>query len=191
MIKKNSMGFIFLGLALIFFTPYVQGASGWDDHSTHLFYFQFLNVFVLFGTLVYFLKNAARDFFKVRAEEYHSEALKAQMLLKQAQDQLNELQSNLTRVETTWSESLSRAEAEAVEMRSRLSKQAEDQAFRMVEDAKKAMLVEQTSLSQKRVEDLIVSVREQVEQKLQTDLSPQDHESLQKNFNHSLESYSL
>jgi F0F1-type ATP synthase membrane subunit b/b' len=166
-------------------------SSGWDDHATHMLYFQLLNVTILFGALIYFLKDSAIEHFKKRAQDYHAEALRAQQLLKEAQWKLADLQSSLTKVETTWAESLSRAQAEAADLRNRLNQQSDQSTQRMIEDARRAIQVEQNNQYQKFISDLIKTATIQVEQKLKTQLSDEDHKRLQKSFNKSVEGANL
>jgi len=163
-----------------------QAASGWDDHATTTMYFQILNITVLFGALIYFLKDSAREHFKTRALSYHAEAIKAQNMLKEAQNKLDQLQSELTKIETTWATSLSRAHADAVELRNQLNQQAQEATKRMILDAQRAIQAEQNGQYRGFIADLIKIATVQVEQRLKTQLSEEDHKRLQKNFGKSV-----
>jgi F-type H+-transporting ATPase subunit b len=184
--------FASLWVAIVAVTPnLVFAASGWDEHATHMFYFQILNVAILFGALIYFLRDSTIAYFRRRAQAYHEEVLRARKSLKEAQSKLDELQSALTKVETTWAESLSRAQAEASELRNRLNQQSDQSTQRMIEDAKRAIQIEQNSRYQEFVAELIKAATGQVEQKLKTQLSDEDHKRLQKGFSKSLEGANL
>ena len=180
-----------IAVAILIMGQSTQAASGWDEHATHLLYFQTLNVVILVGAIIYFLRGSVKEFFKSRAESYHAEALKAQAALKEAQAQLSELQANLTKVETTWAESLSRAQAEAVELKNRLNKQTQDLNLRLIEEAKKSLQIETNARNQKLVADLIQTSTALVEHRLKTQLSEEDHKRLQKSFNKSVESSAI
>lgn len=162
-------------------------ASGWNEHATKVVYYQLLNVAILVGAIIYFTKDALRDYFKSRAHKYYIESQKAQAQLKEAQQKLEELQTNLTKVETTWAESLSRAQAEAAELRDQLNRQADEATQRLLEEAKRAIQAEQNSLYQTIINDIVTRATAQVEQKLKTQLSDEDHKRLQKSFNESVE----
>jgi len=176
-----------LAIILLLTAQNAFAASGWDGHATKMLYFQIVNVVVLLGAFIYFLKDPVREFFKSRANNYHLEAQKAQARLKEAQNKLEELQLSLTKIETTWAEALSRAQAEATELREKMNRQSDESTQRLLEDAKRAIQAEQHSLYQNIIADLVASATAQVEQKLKTQLSDEDHKRLQKNFNNSVE----
>lgn len=179
--------YISLFAMLALFSSPALAAEGWDDHASHMLKFQILNVVVLFGALVYFLKDVAANHFKARATEYQTVAHQAQQELDKAKEEFNEIQARLAKVETTWAEALSRAEAEAVAHREQLALQAQEVASRVVEDAKRAMGVEVNKVNHQMLEELVTLAKAKVETQLRTQLSPEDHKRLQRDFNQSVQ----
>lgn len=183
--------FVYL-VSVLFLTTLVTSktwaaASGWDDHSTHVALFQLLNVSILLGACFYFLKDAVVVHFKSRWLAYQQSAEIAQKELLEAQKSFNEAQAALTKVENTWSDVLSRVEAEAVEERKKSILASEEMIAKMLKDSRKGLEQEFIKLQSEIYSDIVAKVKLDVTQQMRTKLTSEDHKKLQKDFNQSVQ----
>jgi len=158
------------------------GSNQWDDHATNTVYFQIINVFILFVGLIYFLKNFIKQFFAERTKKYFELEERAKLLLHEAQKQLQQIQAQQTKLETTWDEQLMRAQVEAGELKKQLQQQADETVEHRLEEARLGLIAEQNQLIEKMKVALISEAIIGVEERLKAQLSEMDHKKLQADF---------
>ena len=181
---------LFVTMALLASMRANAASAGWDDHATHMTLFQALNVGILFGALFYFLRHAVVSFFDSRSRAYHAQAENALKDLQEAQAKFTEVQTLLTKVESTWAEVLARAEADAVEQGNQVLLATEQNLNRLLDDSKKAMQQEFVRLQNELYKEVVSQATQQVSEKLKTQLSSEDHKRLQQDFGLSIQGMS-
>lgn len=180
---------IFSLLTMALFPMLVLAAGGAHHGEAHLteydkqkIVYQAINVGIILAGLIYFGLKPIRNFFNQRRADYLKAAEKSLELKKRAEEEKKNIQAQLTKLENTADESISRARAEAADLKNnlvteakllseRLRKEAETTAVLEVEKAKALLRVqtieESAALAQKQVASAV---------------STEDHARLNKEF---------
>ncbi|GEM_PF-3571089 len=140
----------------------------WDNHATHLFTYQLINVTILIVALVYFLKKPIQEFLNQKSKAYLANAEVAKKSLALAQANLEESQKKLSQIEANWSESLMRAQAEAAEQREKLESLAQENAERALAEAKKAIEAEKNRLQNTMIQEVVESISHKIDSEIAT-----------------------
>lgn len=188
-IKIKMSYFVFL-ISFIF-SQLAFGAAGWDDHATKTAIYQLINVTILFGAVIYFMKDSVKEFFIKRNQDYKEAADLARTKLEKVQAEFSEIQSQLTRLETTWTESLARAQAEASDLKKQMLADTEVLSKRLLDEAQRGFDVEANRLNQKILLEVVESSKNRVIQDIKTRLSQEDHKRLQTRFHESVQRESV
>lgn len=177
-----------LYFALILLTSVVALAASPGGHGgahgipAKLVTYQTLNVLLLVGGLIYFLRTPLRKYFKEKRADFLSAAQKAETARKQAEEQRAQIQSRLSKLETTADESIQRAKAEAADMKKALVAEAEVLSKRIREEAQEAARLEvqkaKNELRMAIIQDSLGIARTQ----LATKVTAEDHKRLQSDF---------
>lgn len=158
------------------------GGHGMDEKTVKTVIYQAINVGILLVAMVYFLKNSVRAFFKEKQASFLATAEKAQAAKRQAEREHDEIKNQLTKLETTAEESISRAKAEAADMRNQIIQEAQAQAKKIQEEAGRTAQVEveraRTQLRDQTIREATRLAQETIEQKV----SSEDHKRLQGDF---------
>jgi F-type H+-transporting ATPase subunit b len=179
---KNWFAFL-----LVFGVSYAFAASGHGEHEGPVevprsVLYQAINVVVLFGGLFYFLKNMVVKFYHDRRATYLVAAEKSKAAREAAEKQFVEIKHKIDQLENSADESLSRARAEAVDMKQALVKEAQETALKIRHEAAETAKIEiqkaQTHLREQLLKDAI----EASKMVLSKDIGSADHQKLQSEF---------
>lgn len=119
-----------------------EHSAGLDEHTIKTIIYQAINVGALIVGLVYFLRTPVQNFFKNKKEAFTHAASKAQAARRIAEEEKMQIQVRLNKLESTSDESLSRARADAAELRNQLLAEAELLSKRLREEAQAAAKLE-------------------------------------------------
>ncbi|MBX2988125.1 MAG: ATP synthase F0 subunit B [Bdellovibrionaceae bacterium] len=164
-----------------------MAASGGHAHDPHhiptdLIFWQVFNLTILFGALIYFLRQPVKDFFRQRQAGFVEASQKSQAARQEAEKQYLELKHKIERLESTRAETLARAEAEAADLRRHMLKEADEMASRIRHEAQVTAQIEvqraRQDLRESFIDDSIAAAR----QVLAKDIGSQDHSKLQTDF---------
>lgn len=159
-----------------------HGSVGLDDQTIKTMIYQALNVFILVAALVYGLKSTVKDFFKQKKEVFLSTAKKAQSLKQQAEEEHAQIKVQLTKLESSATESISRARADAAEMKQQLIIEAQALSKRIQEEAELAARLEVTRAKNQLREQMIQQASLLASDQIVQKVSAEDHRRLQGDF---------
>jgi len=181
-----------LFLALIFLSILVQ-ASGGEQGAGHdavpvkTMIYQSINVTILFAGLIYFLKNPIKNFFQEKKSLFLSASEKAQAARAAAEQEHVEIQVKLTKLESTADESISRARAEAADLKKQLIEEAHTISKRIKSEAENAAKLEIEKAKNHLREQMIIEAVKLTRNQLNTKVSSEDHKRLQGDFIESIQ----
>jgi F-type H+-transporting ATPase subunit b len=159
-----------------------QGGHGSPIEVPRVVLYQLINVVVLFAALVYFLKGTVVKFYADRKANYLAAAQRSQTAREEAEKQFIDIKHKLSQLESSEDESLSRAKAEATDMRRSLIKEAQEAAARIKNEAEQTAKIEiqkaQTHLREQLLKDSLAAARAI----LSKDIGSADHQKLQSEF---------
>ena len=158
------------------------GGHGLDEHTIKMMIYQAINVGILFVALVYFLKDGVRSFFKDKHAAFLATAEKAQAAKRQAEAEHAQIQTQLTTLENTTNESVSRAKAEAADLRNQLVQEAQALAKKIQAEAQLAAQVEVSRARSTLREQIILEATKLAKETIQQKVSGEDHKRLQGDF---------
>lgn len=155
-----------------------------DAHAvpTKVITYQTLNVIILVGGLIYFLRQPLRDYFREKRANFLSAASKAEAARKAAEAQRAQIQNRLDKLVTTADESIARARAEAADMKKQLVAEAESLSKRIREEAQESARLEVEKAKRQLRESLIKESLEIARTQLSTKVTAEDHKRLQTDF---------
>ena len=110
-------------------------SDGLDEHTIQTIIYQAINVGALIAGLIYFLKKPTQDFFANKKLVFLAAAKKAQSARETAEKEREQIQIKLNKLESTADESISRAKADAVDMKNQLLAEAMAASKRIREEA--------------------------------------------------------
>ena len=176
--------FVFL---LVLGASCAYAASGHDEHGGEIHVpkvviYQAINVVLLFGGLYYFLKDTVVKFYADRKATYVAAAQKSQAAREAAEKQFADIKNKLSQLEASTDESISRAKAEAADMKRAMLKDAQDVANRIKNEAEQTAKIEiqkaQTQLREQLLKDSVAAAK----MVLSKDIGSADHQKLQSEF---------
>lgn len=175
----------FVGLILISTLVFANehgGGAGHDEIPLKTIMYQSINVTILFAGLFYFLKNPVKSFFKEKKELFLSAAQKAQEAKAAAEEEHLAIQVKLTKLESTADESISRARAEAADLKKQLIQEAHTISKRIKSEAEAAAKLEIEKAKNKLREDMILEATKLARAQFVAGVSADDHKRLQGDF---------
>jgi len=186
---KNSLLLFFILLPCLVKAaePGEHGPASLDPHTLRTLIYQFINVALLVVGLVYFLKDGVRQFFQDKQKEFLAAEEKAQAAKQAAQAEHLAIQIKLTKLESTADENLSRAQAEASDLRNQMLKDAQEISERIRHEAKIAALHEVEKARESLRHQMIVEAAKLTEQNMKEKVSSDDHRRLQGDFIQNIE----
>ncbi len=168
-------------------TSYALGSEhgvphGLDEHTIKTIIYQSINVTILIAGLLYFLRHPVKEFFKNKKKAFEATAERALALRKTAEKEREEIQIKLSRLEGTADESLSRARAEAADMKKALIAEAHSLSKRIHEEAAAAAKLE-TEKAKNILREQMIKEAAIIAAKLMTEkLNQDDQKRLQGEF---------
>lgn len=159
-----------------------HGDAGGEVHVPKSVLYQVINVAILFGGLYYFLKDAIVKFYKDRKASYLAAAQKSQAAREEAEKQFVEIKHKLDQLVATQDETVSRAKAEATDMKQALIKEAQEAAARIKYEAEQTAKIEIQKAQTHLREQLLRDSLEAAKVVLSKDIGSADHQKLQSEF---------
>lgn len=181
---------IFSLLIMVLFPMFVFAAGGGEhhgeahltDHDKQKIVFQAINVGIILAGIIYFGAKPVRNFFNQRRADYLKAAEKSLELKKRAEEEKKNIQAQLTKLESTADESISRARAEAADLKNNLISEAKQLSERLRKEAESTAIVEvekaKAVLRAQTIEESALLAEKQVA----TAVSTEDHARLNKEF---------
>ena len=176
---------------LVFFSAMflltIAGASG-AEHGAHsneipqTVLWQFLNLAILFGGLFYYLKDSVVQTFSKRREVFLVQAEKSKAAQKSAESEFLDIKHKLDILNSTANESISRARAEANDLKEKLLKEAQAASERIRKDAEETIKVEAEKALQHLKVQVILDAIAAARTVLSKDIGSSDHQNLQNEF---------
>ena len=170
-------------IGLLLSSELALAASGHGDGIPgKLIFWQVFNLTILFGALIYFLRQPAKEYFLQRRSSFLAAAEKSQAARAAAETRYIELQKKIEDLDRNRAESLARAEAEAADLRKQMITSAEEMAQRIRKEAETTVKIEilraRRELHEQFAEEAVSAAR----QVLSKDISSQDQARLQGDF---------
>jgi F-type H+-transporting ATPase subunit b len=122
-----------------------------------------INIVILFGGMVYFLKKPLAQAYSERRQQFVAAASKAKLAREQAEKENQDIKNRLSKLEANVSENISRARAEAVDLKKQIVAEAESTAKRIRDEVKKTVDMEllraENELRQKMIQESVKAAR--------------------------------
>ncbi len=160
-------------------------AAGGEHHEAipfKLIIYQTINVVAMLIGLVIVLKKPLQTYFKEKKATFLSAAQKAEAARKTAEEERMKIQTRLEKLESTADESVSRARAEAADMKKQMLADAEEMSKRIRDEAAAAAKLEVDRAKVQLRESLIKEALEVSRQNLSSKVTAEDHKRLQTDF---------
>lgn len=174
--------------AFVIFSSLAAMAAGGGGHGdahaipTRTIVYQTINVVLLVAGLIYFLRAPLKEYFSGKRALFLSAAQRAEAARKEAEEQRQQIQTKLSRLETTAEESVQRARAEAADMKRQLVAEAEALSKRIRDEAQEAARLEVLKAKSQIRETLMKEALDVARTQLQTRVTAEDHKRLQSDF---------
>lgn len=159
-----------------------EHSAGLTDATLKTIIYQAINVGAIVLAMVYFLRATVKQYFVTKKAVYTAAAEKSQIARKAAEDEHLEIKIQLSKLESTADESISRAKAEAVEMKTQLLSEAKAISKRIREEATITAQLEIEKAKNHLREELIKESFLMAEKQMTSKVSSDDHARLQGEF---------
>lgn len=156
--------------------------EGLTDEVVKTVVYQAINVSIIFGVAIYFLRNKVSTFFNAKRLAYIEAAEKTKVARMAAEEEHLQMKVQLNKLESTAEESLSRAKAEAAEMRTQMLAEAAEISKRIKDEAALAAKLEVEKAKHHLREELLKESFVLAEGQLKSKVSVDDHARLQGEF---------
>lgn len=160
-------------------------AHGGEHHieiPVKLVIYQSINVGAMLIGLFILLRKPVQAYFKEKRENFLSAAKKAEAARKAAEDERMQIQTRLSKLESTADESVARARAEAADMKKQILADADAMSKRLRDEAASAAKMEVERAKKELREMLITESLEASRQQLSSKVTAEDHQRLQTDF---------
>jgi len=171
-------------LLLISLPALALAAGGGHGHGIpwKTIIYQTINVSILIGGLIFLLRKPIAGHFAQKREQFVGAAEKANAARKQAEQEHMEIKVKLNKLESSADESVSRARAEAADLKKQMVAEAENLSQRIRHEATQAARLEvvraKTQLREALIREAFSATRTQID----TKVSKEDHLKLQGEF---------
>lgn len=179
--KKWFAFLLIIGTSVAFAAAHGEHEAGPVEIPRVVLY-QLINVVIMFGALYYFLKDVVVKVYADRKANYLAAAQKSQAAREEAEKQFVDIKHKLDQLETSESESLSRARAEANDMKHALIKEAQEAAARIKNEAEQTAKIEILKAQMHLREQLLKDSLDAAKAVLSKDIGSADHQKLQSEF---------
>ena len=149
--------------------------------------YQTINLSILFGGLIYFLRQTVKDFFAGRSSQFVAAANKSEEARAQAEQTFVDIKHKLDVLAANQDETIARANADATELRNKLLAEARELAAKMKSEAGATADAEIQRAKRELQEKFVAETVGAARALFQKDLGIQDHQKLQSEFNTKIE----
>lgn len=158
------------------------GEASLTDHDIQKIIYQAINVGMIIVGAVWFLAKPTRAFFIQRRTDFLAAAEKSQNIRKQAEEEREKIRQQLYKLESTAAESISRARAEAADLKGLLVREANALAEKIRKESETSAAIEvqkaKVSLRHQAIEEAAGLAEKQVS----ASVSSEDHARLNREF---------
>lgn len=158
------------------------GEAHLTDHDKHKIMFQAINVGIILAGILYFGTKPIKKVFLQRRADYLKAAEKSLELKKRAEEEKKNIQAQLTKLESTADESISRARAEAADLKANLINEAKQLSERLRKEAESTAIVEVAKAKALLRTQTIEEAATLAEKQVASAVSNEDHLRLNKEF---------
>ncbi len=148
----------------------------------HTIGWQVFNLGLLLGALIFFLRKAVPAFFKNRQDQFEILFLQSSKLKDLAEAKLRDYEEKITALDRGRAETLTRAQADAVDLRKKIVADAEESAKRIQTEAATQINSELVRAQAAIRNNLVDQMQKIARDILEKDTAQQDHTRLQENF---------
>lgn len=161
-----------------------EHAAAHDPHAIpwHNIFVQTLNFLFLFAILFFVLRKSVQKHFTERAQSFKELVAKAESAKQEAEKSRSEIQNRLRKLETSATDGLNQARAEAEELRQRLIQEAKELAQKLSTEAEKSAQVEIERAKAELRRDLLTQALETSRQSLKSKLGKAEQKQLENEF---------
>lgn len=158
---------------------------------TDAIFWQIVNLTVLFSVAGYFLWPKAVAYFRNRKLNFIELAEKSKNLRERAESELVKMKHDLDKLEGERENSLKKAQADALDLKESLMREAHQQSRKLKEETRLQLLADADRLNRQIKRDMINEALKQSRNLLKKDVSDGDHKKLQNDFGRALEATTL
>jgi F-type H+-transporting ATPase subunit b len=178
---------ILLAPAVLLAASGEHGAGHHDEGVPKIVIYQFINIVILVGGLIYFTKDGIVQFFSGRKAVYLEAAQKSAFAREQAEKEFVDLKNKIANIDATRTDALKKAQEHAEDVRKQILAESQDVSKRIKEDAELTAKLEiqraQRELREQLLKDSLAAARTV----LTKDLSANDQQKLQNDFINNIE----
>ena len=177
-------------LILMFVASFAQAAEHDAAHATgvpNVVFWQCFNLFFVFLILYFVARKSLPELFHQRQAGYVASAKKADEAKLEAEKQFLEIKHKLEHLNTAYHENVSRAQAEAADLRKQLIQEAQEQVRRVKEEAEMTVKVEMQKAQRELHEFFVKESIAIARSVLSKDIASTDHQKLQTEFTKNIE----
>lgn len=161
--------------------------AGHEGGIPEVVYYQAINVGIIAVGMFFMLRKGVVAAFRTKKAEFLEAASKAERAVKAAQVEHEEIRIKLQKLENNTEESLSRAKAEAVDLRNSIIAEAEMISKRIREEAALSAKMEVEKVKNQLREQMIIESMEAAKKMLEQKVGTAEQEMLQKNFTNDIQ----
>jgi F-type H+-transporting ATPase subunit b len=158
------------------------GEPNLGPHELSTLKAQIFNVVLMFAGLVYFVRKPIKAFFAEKRTVFLEVAQKAQAAKEDAIRGRMEIEVRLSKLQSTTEESISRARAEAAELKNQLILEAQALSLRMRAEAQATAKHELERAKQNLRIQMISGAKQMAQAELEKKLTPEDQKRLEGEF---------
>lgn len=166
------------------FSSVVLASSGehHEDGVPRVVFYQAINVFIIFGSIVYFGRTKIVAFFNSRKNQFLQAQEKAQLSLRKAELEYTEVKSSLDKLKLTRAESISKAKTDANDMRTQMIQEAHSLVTKIKAEAQVTAKLELERAKSQLKEQIIKEAFELSKRDLSSKATFDDQRKLQEDF---------
>ncbi|MNL12602.1 ATP synthase subunit b [compost metagenome] len=177
---------------LILLAPAVLMAAGGEHGAGHneipkVVIYQFINVVILVGGLIYFTKDGIIQFFSGRKSAYLEAAQKSAFAREQAEKEFVDLKNKIANIDATRADALKKAQEHAEDVRKQILAESQDVSKRIREEAELTARLEIQRAQKELREQLLKDSLSAARTVLTKDLGANDQQKLQNEFINNIE----
>lgn len=178
---------------MILLTPAVLLAAGGEHGAGHdnaipkVVIYQFINIVILVGGLIYFTKDGIIQFFSGRKAVYLEAAQKSAFAREQAEKEFVDLKNKIANIDATRADALKKAQEHAEDVRKQILAESQDVSKRIREEAELTAKLEIQRAQKELREQLLKDSLSAARTVLTKDLGANDQQKLQNEFINNIE----
>lgn len=178
-------------LILMLVAGAARAAEHGEEHAagipTHTVLWQCFNLFFVILILYFILRKSLPEIFHQRQAGYVASAKKADEAKLEAEKQFLDVKHKLQHLTDSYDESVSRAQAEAADLRKQLISEAQDQARRIKDEAEVTIKIEAQKAQRELHDTFVKESIGMARSALSKDIASTDHQKLQTDFTKNIE----